>query len=241
MGFALNPKDGFYVGVRAGIDRGPATYRGLFTSSATVPSGVIFEGTVHNSMLGGGGGAMLGYRLRNFRMEGEGFYNYTSADNLEMVGCRLQSPTVLTPTPVPCPGNEAFFSSNRIGFNGSTSVFYGMVNGYYDIVAYDNEDVSFAPYVGFGIGRAYGRNRVNFVNTTTVVNRTSFGNSNARSSGAAQFILGISYYLDDYTWIGTDYRYVSTGVIKDTLNGNHRYVLNMLNFNINFSFDNNNQ
>lgn len=222
--FAVNPVQGLYGSIFGEVSHGPSDHTIHFTRD-----NMALVGTVKSNPLGGGGGAALGYRIQQFRLEGELLYNRIAYDTLTIGSCVLQSPNVLTPVGT-CPQDG--YQRDAVGFNGSTAAFYGFFNGYYDFVTYEGE-ASFVPYVGLGIGGAQVKNSRNFVNTNTLASR---GNSSTSTSAAMQGILGVSFYLDDFTWAGMDYRYVTTNNLQDF--GNTRYAINTLNFNINFSFDN---
>ena len=232
---ALNPIQGFYGGALASISHGPSSYPLSFELKNE-----NFSGTVNNSTLGGSGGAVLGYRMQKFRLEGEALFNYTPTGTLTLGACTLESPSVISPT-----GNcSKVLQENNVGFNGSTSTAYAMINAYFDFISYDSEN-NVVPYVGFGIGGSRLKKSVNFENSVT--KDSINGASVTANSTAAQFILGVSFFLDDYAWAGMDYRYLTTNTIQNsdinilgnTFNfQNSRYALNTLNFNINFSFDN---
>jgi len=222
--FALNPVQGLYGGLIGEVSGGPSSHPIRFTRD-----NMDFVGDVKYNTLGGGGGAVLGYRIQKFRVEGEILYNRIAYDTLTVGSCIIQSPNVLTPIGV-CPQDA--FQKDALGFNGSSSAIYGLFNGYFDFVTYESDNY-IVPYVGLGIGGAKVKNSRNFVNTNTLASR---GNSNTSTSAAVQGILGISFYLDDFTWAGMDYRYLTTNSLEDF--GNKRYAVNTLNFNLNFSFDN---
>jgi opacity protein-like surface antigen len=223
---ATNPIQGFYGGVLAEISHGDPNYTLTF-----VRDNLVYGGTVNNSVVGGGGAGVIGYRIQNVRLEGEILVNYVSAGTLSLGTCTLQSPAVRTPTGMCADALQ----ENAIGFNGSTTAGFGLINVFYDFMSYDTEQ-TLIPYIGIGIGASQLKKSVNFINTTTLEDRESIGYSVLSRSTAAQAIVGISFFLDDYAWAGMDYRYVTTNSLED--NNNSRYALNTLNFNINFSFDN---
>lgn len=223
---ATNPIQGFYGGVLAEISHGPSNYPLTF-----VNNNLVFGGIVNNSAVGGGGAGVIGFRIQNVRLEGEILVNYVSAGTLSLGTCTLQSPAVVTPTGLCAP----VLQDNAVGFNGSNTAGFGFINAFYDFMSYDTEQ-TLIPYIGIGIGGAQLKKSVNFINTTTTVDRVSVGHSVLSRSTAGQAIVGISFFLDDYAWAGMDYRYVTTNTLED--NNNSRYALNTLNFNINFSFDN---
>lgn len=218
--FSLSPAQGIYVGLMAGMSHGPDINFNLTTE------GIPLSGQLKYNMLGGGGGAMIGYRIQKFRIEGEVFYNRIAYDKLTIGNCTLQSPTLKTPTGT-CPNSVL----SHVGFNGSTGVTYGLVNGYFDFLMYGS-DSQVVPYVGLGIGNAKIKNSSNF---TFNNNQLSVGESNTSSSYAAQGMVGISYFMDDFTWASMDYRYLTTNNVQDF--ASTRYAINTLNFTVNFSFD----
>jgi hypothetical protein len=222
--FAVHPEQGFYLGLLGEVSSGPASHEIAFGSVSTQH---LWIGTVNNSRIGGGGGAMLGYRYNNFRVEGEFLYNRYSSGSIEAYGCTLYSPVSNTSKGI-CPPN--------LGFSGSVAAMYGMANVYWDFINYDNDNGSVFPYVGLGVGytRVTARGELvqdyYFVNTTT-----SRGTSSTSTNGAAQGILGVGLFMDDFTWAGMDYRYLSTNTLQDF--GNKRYAISTLNFTVNLAFD----
>jgi len=219
--FALNPVLGFYGGLLGQVSRGNTN-----TDFTFISDGVTYSGKLKYNPVGGGGGFDLGYKIHNFRIEGEILYNFNNYDQLNINGCNILSPTVDTPTGT-CP---AEFVDAGLGFNGTTSVIFGMINAYYDIFTSDSES-TFVPYIGFGIGKARVSNVDKFYSTAIGIEES---HTRTRNASAAQVILGASYYMDDYTWASIDYRYLSTNTINDF--NNKRYGLNTLNFGVNFAF-----
>lgn len=220
--FALNPVQGFYGGILAGPSHGRSSQTIVFTQDQTV-----FRGKESYSILGGGAGGVLGYKWDHIRIEGEGFYNRISTGPLQVGSCTLQSPNVVTPTGLCSEGN---FAANSIGFDGSSAVTLGFFNLYYDFFSYNGE-TSLVPYVGIGVGEAIVKDGINFINTITT---RSEGRTLNSSGQAGQAILGLSYYLDDFTWIGMDYRYITTKKLPHI--DNKPYTLNAIEFNVNFAF-----
>ncbi|KTD65636.1 outer membrane protein [Legionella shakespearei] len=221
--FALNLVNGFYVGAMGEMSTGPSSHQTVFREDHE-----LFTGTVKNSPIGGGGGGMLGYRYEGFRLEGELLFNWNSTGPLTVGSCTLQSPNVVTPTGY-CPQDH--FLAKQLGFKGSIGALYGMINAYYDFIRYDVDNPVF-PYIGAGIGHARVRMSGNFVNTNTGVSHTESITSNG---AAAQGILGVGMFMDDFAWIGMDYRYLTTNTIKEI--ENKRYAINTLNFNVGMAFD----
>jgi opacity protein-like surface antigen len=236
--FGANPIQGWYGNLIAGVTHGPSSYSRTFTGNAPNIGPIAVTGTVNNSFVGGGVGMGVGYRIQQFRIEAQAFYSYIHSESLTIGNCTLVSPSLETPIGgAACPPNA--------GFNGSSSLFYGMINGFYDF--YISEDSDLSPYLGLGIGGANQKNGVNFVNTTTL---QSIGGNTKSNSPAAQFIVGLNYFIDDYATIGMDFRYLSTSNLKNqnsttpnVINAfsgqtSDRYTMASLNFLINFSFDN---
>lgn len=249
---AINPIQGFYGGIIAGMSHSNVSTYPLTFFPVGIPS---FKGIVNNSSIGGGGGAALGYRIQRFRVEGEAFFNYISSGTLTLNGCTLESPAVTTPTGI-CDkdvGVNGLANRKQAGFNGSNTAAYGLVNVYYDFFSDDPESTIF-PYIGVGIGGARLKKSVNFyanVFKTDTVPAPSIGGSVSASSPAAQGIIGIGFFLDDYVWASMDYRYLTTNTIsryeptstntRTRTRMQHgldtRYTLSTLNFSINFAFD----
>jgi opacity protein-like surface antigen len=232
--FALNPVQGFYVGLLAGISHGPASNQVAF-----LEDGQIFTGKVTYSSVGGGGGATLGYKLSHFRLEGELLYNRFSTGPLTVDpgGCTIENHNISTPTGVCTPVMYDRFRAKALGYSGSSSVTYGLINFYYDFFSSDS-DALVVPYVAIGIGQARIKNFNNLINTNTLVSR-GFDKESVNST-AIQGILGLSYYMDDFTWAGMDLRYTTTKSlpqIQDSVVLNKSYALTALMFNINFAFD----
>lgn len=254
---AVNPIQGFYGGLLSEGSRGPDLTFGIAPTLTFAPGGIVpiiiplTNATVSFNTLGGGGGAVLGYRIQNFRVEGEVLYNRISYSMLKTGGgCNIQTPGIATPTGT-CPATyynpqgtiPTITNTLGLGFDGSASGIYGMINGFYDFITYDGES-NWAPYLGLGIGYARITNSARFY-----YNNIQLGGLDAMgSSTAAQGIIGISYFMDDYMWASLDYRYLTTNTINLTENtnntnnsGNPRYALNTINLSVNFSFDNSSQ
>lgn len=222
-GFAINPVPGFYGGFLGELSTGPTTRDISFNFNGTQ-----FFGTIDNSIIGGGAAAYIGYRLSFLRAEAEILYNRFSYGNLKFGNCTLNSPNI--PPAGQCP---TFVSNNLIGFSGSTWGVYGFFNGYFDFLLNSDDSTALAPYVGLGVGYAKITNSPNFVN---VFQTTSFGGNVSASTSAAQGILGIAYWIDDYANMAMDYRYVTTNNLVDFANS--RYVIHTFNISISGAFDN---
>lgn len=221
-GFALNPVGGFYGGLMAEASNGPSR-----DTIQIHENPHHYKGIVHYSSLGGGGGFMLGYKFRQFRTEGQFLYNHISTGPVDIGDCRIENADILTPTGS-CPAKAV---ANGIGHNGKSTAMYGLVNAYWDFFSYEGE-TSLVPYLGLGFGMAQVKNTNEFVATRTYYTHEQ---NKTNSSAAYQGIVGLSYYMDDFAWIGMDYRYLSTKNLP--IFENKKYALNTLNFVVNFAFD----
>lgn len=232
--YAVNPSQGFYLGLFGEISSGPPSYTQLY-DLVTPDRNYTFIGRSNFSRIGGGGFGLLGYRYNQVRFEVEGLYNWAGAGSFIFEGCRLQSPNILTPIGA-CDGPVSTLArETNAGFNGSISALYGLVNVVYDIIDYDS-DRNLFPYLGVGLGYLSLKNQVNFINTVTKKpNQSSIGTSALFNNTAAQVILGLGYFMDDFTWGSIDYRYISSTVLRDF--DNKRFALHTLNFGVNLSFD----
>lgn len=243
--FALSPVQGFYGGLMGEISHGPSSDTIVFTED-----GMIFTGTVGFSSLSGGAGTYLGYKYKHFRAEGEFLYNRISTGPLKVGTCTIESPNVVTPSG-DCPaGVYDNFQDDQLSFQGNSTAVYGLFNVYWDFFNEANNDYSIAPYLGAGIGIASVKNASELYST---VYGSSQGQSKIGSGAAAQGILGVNYFLDDFTWASIDYRLLATKVkltpnttnntvtaVSTTIDNNVEstsYILNTINFTINFAFD----
>lgn len=213
---ALNPTRGWYAGLIAGgskppvIDfdlRSPIDLRSEL-SPLNLRTG---QGELTYSVLGNVGG-QLGYRMKQFRVEGEFLYNNNPYKHLKLGA--LDIPNAGSPaTTIQQLSIESRTLTQPFTFSGYTRTFAVMLNGFYDFyIPHYTEHV--VPYVGLGIGYEQVKNSIAFFNNGN--SGTSFATSN--SSGfhqdinnfAAQGIVGLSYFVTDYTSFSFDYRYLSS-------------------------------
>jgi hypothetical protein len=222
--YSAMPAYGWYGGVFAGpsyaTNQANFSFRNPFT-------GNIATGNLSYDVLANGG-LQVGYRCEHFHVEGElvynaNYYNKLSFDDITFT-------------------NNSHGSGPRI--KGYVSFLAGFINGYFDLFAGGN-DTCFSPYVGLGIGYAGIQNNPklrcrgadpicdNFINLP----------QQKESAGAAmgQGIIGLNYWLDDFSSIALDYRYIST--LSRSRSGNVTSINNAqlqvqtLNFVFNFAFD----
>src|SRR4029077_4758735 len=92
------------------------------------------------------------------------------------------------------------------------------------------------------------KSSINFIQTLPLplLFPNSAGQNVTFGSTAFQGIVGLGYLLDDYTWAGIDYRYVSTNNLRsndndfrgNVLNFTHtRYAINTINLTVSFIFN----
>lgn len=197
--FCLDPVQGLYLGVQAGISHGSPNPPVNFTYL-----GNTYSSTATLGPAGGGGGFSLGYRMNNVRVEGEFLFNINSYGQLTLGSCTLLSPSVVGPRGT-CPN-----TFTGIGFNGNTVGLYGMFNVFYDFMSSDTTK-TFFPYIGLGLGGAIIKNTAKFGPSEGSTATPVFFNVTSSKGGlAGQGILGFGYYLDDFATLGLDFRYTST-------------------------------
>lgn len=208
--FALNPVQGWYLGVMGGGTYAPKIDF-TFVNPHTFANGT---GQLTYS-LGGNGGIFLGYLCNKFRFEGEALYNMNQFDKLELGTLVLKDH--LTP--------------NGVRIYGDTSFLAGFFNVLYDFYQ-PGVDVNLVPYVGLGLGFASIQNdfklySVYFNNGITPI----FTAKETTSTPIGQAIIGLSYFLDDFAAAGMDFRFLGTRKI-DALGKSFRAAT----FNINFTY-----
>lgn len=222
VSFAVNPIPGWYGGINGDVSYVrpiKSVYHAQLVNYLNQVSTVTINDKIAYRIMGGGGG-QIGYRfMDNYRIEGDVFYNMNYYGYLVINGFKIPY-AAKSPTPIP-----------GLTEKGSTSYIAGFINAYYDFFTPGNDN-SFVPYVGLGLGYLRMDNKIVFYNDSVEI-------PNARASiisgtTGAQAIIGASYFLDDYTSIGVDYRYLTTRVV-DVFNT--RYTANLINFNLNFAFD----
>lgn len=238
------PVEGFYGGLLAGISHGPGSNGVTFVEQSILDRTVfnVYTGKVTYSSAGAGGGAVLGYKLNHFRLEGEILYNRFSTGPLLVNDCSLQNIDIDTPTGI-C---NADFQAKKLGYSGSSAATYGLVNLYVDFFT-PHSETNLVPYLGLGIGKVQIRDFSSFVNTTVnpqftyqLGDMVSHGSNITVTTNAVQGILGVSYFMDDFTWAGMDLRYTTTNAlsqVSDSTSARKKYALTALMFNINFAFD----
>jgi opacity protein-like surface antigen len=167
--------------------------------------------------LGGDFGAQLGYRVCNFRFEAELLFNYAPVKELKLGGETIN--THVTPI-------NPFRISGQTGFGAL------FANAFYDFYDEDN-DPTWVPYLGLGIGYSYVRNTTTITIPYFFQRSFNFSHKTSRSAPIGQGIIGISYYYSDTLSFGLDYRYISTNNISEF---GSRVSTNTVNLNFNYWF-----
>lgn len=231
--YALNPVQGLYGGLFIGGSHAPTT-----TVSYIYPTTQLLSTGRLTYSLFGDLGLNIGYRINQFRVEGEAFYNNNSYQSLT-----LNNQTILSPS-----------KSSGLRLNGRTGTLALMFNGFYDVY-FAGEQSNFIPHLGLGLGYANLRNNLKFYcnNVNVGTNTLTYNSSNNTCSmtptnpvgptsniashantGAAQVILGFSYFMDDFATIGLDFKHFETRKVNPL---NAAVQLNTLNIAFNCAFD----
>lgn len=196
VAYAINPIPGWYAGLIVGGSKAPA----ITFDVVTPVQGHSGTGTLSYSLLGNVGG-QIGYRFHNLRVEGEFFYNNNPYSHLNIGETNI--PNVNS-------NNQSVQQTtqfaNPFTFQGYTNTYAMMFNGFYDfyIPEYTEHVV---PYVGVGAGYAHVENNIEFF-----YNGSSFPGSDITrftNNFAGQGIVGLSYFLTDFTSFSLDFRYFS--------------------------------
>jgi len=221
VAFSSEPLSGWYAGLIAGGTITPSINFLLpgFTPYSNIPSKLSYG-------IGGNGGFQLGYRCDQLRFEGEFDFNYSPYNKLNIGGLIIRKSSNI----------------NILRFKGSTQFFGAFANAYYELFAAEN-DISFVPYVGLGIG--YAKIKQSFTIYTPAISTPAFpllyvpsvaiSDSGSKSAPLGQAIIGINYFFDDVTSLGLDGRYITSRQIRDF--GNERMVAETINLVLNFTFD----
>lgn len=193
---ALNPIQGWYGGVRAGVSYQPDlkvsyTYKELSSQLS------IKNETLSYSVLGGVGG-QVGYRINDFRFELEGSYNTNPYKTLTI---ELTDGTSY--------GITSSTSTTGFSIKGNNDTYNLMLNAYYDIFnLFSSESemaAAFVPYVGLGIGGSYNVNGIALNYDQSQLDYIKYSNKGA----AAQALIGLNYFLDDFSTVGINAQYFS--------------------------------
>lgn len=226
---AVNPEPGWYGGLIAG-----ANYAANVPFDYLNTSGELQSGQLGYNIMGTIGG-QIGVRFcDNYRIEAELFFNNSPYSYL-----RLGDTTIHAPN-----------TSPNLRLKGKTDSGIATANIFYDIFADFSSNV--VPYLGIGAGYAYVTNEINFYFNDNLVTVNDYENivsvtpgKKSRSGPVAQAIVGLSYYMDDFSYFALDARYLTSAdqtilnqQVGQTSNEiNARYQLYSLNIIFNGSFD----
>ncbi len=234
--FAVNPVQGWYGGIQLGVNYTPSTQYTFPTTfdrpvnfpdvqispyfdliNLEVPAGTTLK--LYYATMGQIAG-QVGYRCNKFRVEGQLGYNNSPYNSLKInnVTLNINDQTIITRR------------GNNYTFDGATNTMYGMLNGYYDFIP-SEPDANFAPYIGAGVGYAYLQNIFNISVTDTSLNNYDLKVTRSISTPAVQGIVGASYFMDDFTAFGLDFRYFVTTTKSQILNANAQILSVNLTFN----------
>lgn len=248
--FGYNPNNPQNVIVVSGSPLIPYTMQNVFWPvpfAPPTPTLPAFTTEIDYKVMGNGG-LQIGFRCNHFRIEGEGIYSYTGINKLIFNNLILNYPDNTFSLTMPIPAIPIFnnlvvksmSSSPLFIVRGNTTMYGGLVNGYYEFYVPDG-DVDIVPYIGAGIGYSFIQSTARFyyngvqISQPLGLNNIIFNNTTeGDSTHMYQGILGVSYFLDDFTSVGADLRYLRTGTIK-TLD--EHLTMTSLNLNFNYSFD----
>lgn len=207
LSHAINPPDGIYGGILLG---------GSITNNLTIntPNLVINNSSVAEIKHSPFGDLAfdLGYRwCANWRAEVELLINYNPYNSVEIGGYSFPKKYKYNPS---------------ITYTGQTTTGAFMLNGFYDLFT-PGSTSNWAPYVGIGIGYSRTQNKLSFYTFGNAIPGLSY--SETATSPAAQGIIGLGYFLDDYSAVGLDFRYLTT---KKTPSSDQR--LNVVTINLSF-------
>jgi opacity protein-like surface antigen len=152
-------------------------------------------------------GVNLGYRIKNrFRIEGEFFMTFNNPRRI-----------IIGSTKVP---NDVYGISGRVN-----TKYGGFINGIFDLIPKDDFRFNQAiPYLGVGIGKAK-QDIATKIERNGAYLSTPF--SSEQSVNIGQVIVGVLYFLDDYSNVGFDYRYMQTAKITTYNKSLARHNLNI--------------
>lgn len=194
------------ISAHAFINPEPAWYGGLIVGAnyaANVPftyvntSGVVEPGQLGHNIMGSIGG-QIGYRwCDNYRAEAEFFFNNSPYSYLRLGDVTIHSPK----------------TSPDLRLKGKTDSGIGTFNIFYDIFGDFSSQV--VPYIGIGAGYAYLKSEINFYYNDTLVTAEEYDSivgavptKRSKSGPVGQAIVGVSYYLDDFSYFALDGRYL---------------------------------
>jgi opacity protein-like surface antigen len=194
---AFNPVTKWYMGMIGG-----ATYVPKVNFTAINPLDDKHDKGTFTYNLGGNGGIFFGYRWCNLRLEIEPLFNENGLNQIKLGDFTIESSD----------------NTNFLRMHGYTYFVSGLVNAIYEFYQAGSDRTNFAPYLGVGIGYAYTQSKVRIFKKDNL--RGTIMNTD--DLGMLQGILGVNYFMDDFTAVGIDYRYM----ILSKLSKNHGSMSN---------------
>lgn len=236
--YAVNPKNDWYAGIFLGPSAASASSFN-FGKPITYSNPNIYlsasSGRITYSVLGGIGG-QIGYRFCNkHRIEGEFYYNNNHIKQLQLYDYTMTNsyyPAANVSPPVSVQVFNNLENTTDAHIQGDTNTGAFMLNFIYDLLTVSANSDGYnrvVPFVGVGIGYAFVQNAMQVYRATTTdpandpyTNRQVFGVLQQRYIYAGQGLAGINYFMDDFTWIGIDFRYFTTG--SSTANSQYTFI-----------------
>ena len=200
--YAANPVQGWYAGIMLGGSYAPSVSGNLYSPAYPLAPGIAIPAFTIPAKLKYGGygniGGQLGYRFfDHFRVEGELMGNKNPYKKLTIGTDVITAPN----------------SSTTLRMKGGTTTGAFLVNGFYDFFT-PSADSAFSTYVGLGVGYANVSDTLKFYYNNVYISGSRFKAST--NSAVAQGIIGMGYFLDDFTWFGLDFRYLTSKRIPAT-------------------------
>lgn len=245
---AVTPLEGWYGGFMVGGSFIPKiefiVANNPFTLSNPIIPGPYYpniDRVLNNQVtyhVGMDGGGQVGYRYCNFRFEGQLLYSWNPVGSLNINGNvfkRYQRQTGLNLI------NNPSYLPYYPSISGNTNLGAGIFNVFYDFYNED-DDPSFIPYLGLGIGYGQTINRLSYsyphdINTINPFSEVQYSWTYKLNKGTpvGQAILGAAYYYSDDVSYAIDYRYLTARTIRLI---NSRIQNHSINFVFNYSFQN---
>lgn len=193
---AFTPVQGFYAGFIVGASVAPTSYFTLTTPLSNfdpVFNPFPVDGRLSYDVLGLAG-AQGGYRCGRYRIELQAFYNNNPYDTLTLGNTYV----IYSPS-----------SSTELRLKGATQTTAGMVNFYLDLYhTFKTKSIDsdrLFPYLGVGAGYSYITNKIEFYSNDGLVGSAI---QDHLSTGIGQAIVGLGYFLDNFTSTNLDFRYI---------------------------------
>ena len=226
LALAVNPVPAWYGGLVLGVSSTQSANINNSFQSALPRT----EATLKYNP-GGNIAVQAGYRFNHFRAEGEFLYNYAPYSQINTANGTIKKQkksNIIPSTPI---SNTIPSEISVLTMDGKTNTGAFLVNGFYDF--YSTEDAfNWTAYVGLGIGYAMVTNNLKIYKSSAEIADDRW--SKSVTTPAAQGIIGVGYFVDDFTSINLDFRYLATKSIEPF---NSRNEIASLNVTLNGSFD----